>query len=230
MAAVLACGPGAVLSHASAAGLFDIRPDSVLIEVSVPGANKRRVPGVKVHRRRNLSGVGTFRGIPTTSPALTLIDLATQLGDIALERAVDQADANNVITVLALRDALDHQTRRPGLARLRALIDKRTFTLTDSVLERLFLRIAQQAGLPRPLTRKHVNGHRTDFHWPDLKLVVETDSLRYHRTPAQQTRDHLRDQAHLANGLTPARFTHAQVRYDAAHVVRTLRAIAQHLS
>ena len=225
MAAVLACGDGAVLSHSSAAALLGIRPMTVMTEVSVPGANKRRVRGVKVHRRRNLTDIGHCKNIPVTSPTLTLIDLATQLGDIALERAVDEADANDVITVIALRAQVDHQSRRPGLARLRALIDKRTFTLTDSVLERLFLPLAQRAGLPRPQTRKHLNGHRTDFHWPDRKLVVEADSLRYHRTAAQQTRDIRRDQAHLANGLTPVRFTHAQIAHDPDHVVKTLRAV-----
>lgn len=224
MAAVLACGDDAVLSHSSAAALLGIRPVHAVIEVSVPA--QRRVPGVRVHRRAALTDVGTCHGIPVTSPTLTLIDLATQLSDMALERAVNDADANNVITVLALRQELDHQPRRPGLGRLRTLIDHRTFTLTDSVLERLFLPLAQQAGLPRPLTRHMVSGHKVDFFWPDLKLVVETDGLRYHRTPAQQARDRKRDHAHLANGLTTVRFTHAQVRHDPNHVVDTLRSAA----
>ena len=185
----------------------------------------RNVRGIRSHRRRNLTQIGRFDNIPVTSPALTLIDLATQLSDTALERAVDEADARHVISVPALRDALEQQTCRPGLARLKKLIDASTFTLTDSVLERLFLPLAQQAGLPRPVTRKHLNGYRTDFHFPDRKLVVEADSLRYHRTPAQQTRDNERDHTHLANGITPVRFTHRQIRYEPQHVVDTLRAL-----
>jgi len=71
-----------------------------------------------------------------------------------------------------------------------------------------------------------VSGFRVDFYWPDLGLVVETDGLRYHRTPTEQARDRLRDQAHVAAGLAPLRFTHWQVRYDPKQVERTLRAAA----
>ena len=84
-------------------------------------------------------------------------------------------------------------------------------------------------GLGLPETGVRVNGFKVDFYWPDLKLVVETDGLRYHRTPAQQQRDRLRDQAHLAAGLTPLRFTQAQVRFEAAHVERTLLNVAGRL-
>jgi very-short-patch-repair endonuclease len=71
-----------------------------------------------------------------------------------------------------------------------------------------------------------VNGFRVDFFWPELGLVVETDGLRYHRTPAQQARDRIRDQAHAAAGLVPLRFTYAQVAFEAAHVKRVLAAVA----
>jgi very-short-patch-repair endonuclease len=68
-----------------------------------------------------------------------------------------------------------------------------------------------------------------DFYWPDLGLVVEADGLRYHRTPAQQTKDRIRDQAHLVAGLTPLRFTHAQVRFEPGYVKATLAAAARQL-
>ena len=74
-----------------------------------------------------------------------------------------------------------------------------------------------------------MNGFRVDFYWPDLGLIVETDGLRYHRTPAQQTRDRLRDQAHAAAGLTTLRYTHSQVAFDACHVEATLTAVARRL-
>jgi len=112
---------------------------------------------------------------------------------------------------------------------LRALLDRRTFRLTDSELERRFLPLVDAVRLARPLTRQRVNGFRVDFFWPDLRLVVETDGLRYHRTPAQQARDRLRDQAHLAAGFTPLRFTHAQVRFEPAHVRETLAAVVSRL-
>jgi very-short-patch-repair endonuclease len=120
--------------------------------------------------------------------------------------------------------------RRPGVGVLRALLDINTFTLTDSELERRFLPIVRQAGLPAPETGRHVNGYRVDFYWPHLGLVVETDGLRYHRTPAQQAKDRIRDQAHAAAGLTPVRFMRAQVKYDRAHVRATLEAVARRLA
>jgi very-short-patch-repair endonuclease len=79
------------------------------------------------------------------------------------------------------------------------------------------------------LTGRRINGFKVDFYWPDLGLVVETDGLRYHRTPAQQARDRSRDQAHTAAGLTCLRFTHAQVRYEPEQAEKTLRAVARRL-
>jgi very-short-patch-repair endonuclease len=115
------------------------------------------------------------------------------------------------------------------VAIVRTTLDRRTFMLTDTELERRFLVIARRAGLPRPQTQQRLNGFRVDFYWPDLRLVVETDALRYHRTPAQQAKDRVRDQAHAATGLTPLRFTRAQVRFEPEHVARTLAAVAGRL-
>ena len=157
-------------------------------------------------------------GIPTTRPARTLVDLATELDAGALERAVNEADKHYLIDPDSLRDGLDDFTGEPGVRPLRALLDRQTFHLSDSELERLFRPIATAAGLPPPHTKAMVNGFEVDFHWPDLGLVIETDGLRYHRTPSAQTRDRLRDQTHTAAGLTPLRFTHWQVKYDRAHI------------
>jgi very-short-patch-repair endonuclease len=115
------------------------------------------------------------------------------------------------------------------MAILGRLLDRHTFTLTDSQLERRFLPIARRVGLSRPKTGFVVNGFKVDFYWPELGLVIETDGLRYHRTPAQQARDRLRDQTHGAAGLTTLRFTHAQVAFDRDHVGETLAAVARRL-
>jgi very-short-patch-repair endonuclease len=112
---------------------------------------------------------------------------------------------------------------------LRDVLDRATFALTDSELERWFLAIAHRAGLPKPLTQQRVNGYRVDFFWPDLGLVVETDGLRYHRTATQQQSDRIRDQAHSAAGLTPLRFTHAQVMFEPAEVARVLESVHRRL-
>ena len=101
--------------------------------------------------------------------------------------------------------------------------------LTESELEQLFLPIARRAGLGLPITRALVNGFKVDFYWPELGLVVETDGLRYHRTPAQQARDRIRDQTHSAAGLTPLRFTHAQVRFETEYVEATVAKVARRL-
>jgi len=159
----------------------------------------------------------------------TLLDQATFLDPALLERAVNEADRCGLIDPEALSHALDAYSCQPGVARLRDVVDRRTFRLTDSELERRFLRVVERAGMPFPQTQQQLNGFRVDFYWPDLGLVVETDGLHYHRTPAQQARDHLRDQTHLAAGLTPLRFTHAQVRYEAQYVRATLRAVMQRL-
>ncbi len=231
MAAVLACGPGAVLSHDSAAALFGIGSEhGVQIEVSVgPGWDRRR-PGIRVHRRRfGRRAIGTFDGIPVTSVVQTLVDLAGRHDRLTVERMVDEADRLDLITPPRLRAALPDHRGEPGVARLRAWLDRRTFRLTRSRLERLFLPMARGVGLPVPETKVWVNGFEVDFLWRDLRLVVETDSLRHHRTPAQQSRDHLRDQRHTAAGYTCLRFTHEQVRYEPEHVRSVLGDVARRL-
>ncbi len=232
MAAVLACGDGAVLSHGSAAALLGIGEErGDLIEVSLRSDTVRRRPEIRVHRRPGLrdEDVGLCDRIPVTSPAQTIIDLAAGLDRISVERLVDEADRLGCISPPALREALDARPGVPGVARLRNWLDRRTFRLTRSRLERLFLPMAREVGLPVPATKVWVNGFEVDFHWPDLRFVVETDSLRHHRTPAQQARDRLRDQAHTVAGYTNLRFTHEQVRYEPEQVRATLRPVARRL-
>jgi very-short-patch-repair endonuclease len=234
MAAVLYCGPTALLSHESAAALWRIRleprrpPGSPSpIHVSLDAAVFRQSDGIRIHRRSNLTPAdrATHHDIRVTSPVCTLVDLAATLPRGEVEAAIGEADKLDLVNPEDLRAALDDLPRRPGLAKLRKLLDRHTFRLTDSELERLFLPIARRVGLPPPLTRRWVNGYRVDFFWPGLGLVVETDGLRYHRTPAQQARDRRRDQVHTAAGLTPLRFTHYEVRFEAGHVEAVLKKV-----
>ena len=162
------------------------------------------------------------RNIPVTTPVRTLIDLATELEDRPLERAVNQADVHDLVDPEALRKALAERTGEPGVKRLAALLDRHTFRLSDSDLEIYFRPLAAQAGLPVPETKAWVLGFEVDFHFPDLGLVVETDGLRYHRTAAEQARAVKRDQTHVAAGLRVLRFTHWQIAYEAAYVVEVL--------
>lgn len=232
MAAVLGCGPRAVLSHGSAAALWGVVAASPgWIEVSVPFISPRERPGVRVRRRPKLRArdVAIHKGIPVTVPVLTLIDFARRASDKRLERAINEADRLDLVDPESLAAALDDFPGQPGVGRLRRLLDQRTFRLTDSELERCFLLLVADLGLPVPLTGQQLSGFKVDFYWPDLGLVVETDGLRYHRTPAQQARDLARDQAHLAAGLVPARFTHWQVRYEREYVRSTLLAVVRRI-
>jgi very-short-patch-repair endonuclease len=228
MAAVLACGPEAVLSHESAAALWGLRDRERAIELSVPRA--RRATVFTVHRRRPevLADATTRDRIPVTSPLRALVDLAVGARSPDIERLVNQADKLDLIDPETLRGALVDM-REPGVPALRKILDTATFVLTDTELERLFVPIARRAGLPKPRTQRYLGDARVDFHWRELDLVVETDGLRYHRTPAQQARDIERDNEHRACSRVPVRFTHDQVKHRPHYVEQTLVAIVRTL-
>jgi very-short-patch-repair endonuclease len=233
IAAVLACGPNALLSHQSAAELWGIRSlQGGPIHVSVPIERKPRVRGVRVHRRGKLTARDERlrRAIPVTSPVRTLADVADSISAKQLEAVVNAADKLDLVDPERLRQELVELRGQRGVPALVRLLDRRVFRLTDSELERRFLALVRSAGLPQPATRQVVNGFRVDFHWPDLGLVIETDGLRYHRTPSQQVRDRLRDQAHAAAGLTTLRFTHAQVHFEPHEVVDVLARVIGRLA
>jgi very-short-patch-repair endonuclease len=232
MAAILAAGEGARLCGQSMAEHLGFRP--LLggpIEVVIPAKCSRRVEGVIVHRF-DVPAAHQIEhdGIPGVSSVIALLALAPRLSIGDLERAINQADAEDVIDPETLRGELDAFAGRKGVVPLRDALDRRTFAMSRSELERRFRPIARRAGLPKPETCVKHNCFEVDFLWRELGLVVETDGLRYHRTPAQQQRDRLRDQAHQAVGDTPVRFTHGQVRYDPAHVEQILRRVTAGLN
>lgn len=230
LAAAMSCGPEAAISHESAAWLWRIRDAERRVEVTVPLHVRRRRPDIAIYQRTlPASERTTHEGVPVTTVHRTLLDLASRIGRGQLEAAINAADKLDLTNPEQLRAALDDFAHRPGVTTLRRVLDRRTFTFTASELERWFLPLARAAGLPRPLTSRYVNGFEVDFYWPDLGLVVETDGLRYHRTPATQARDRLRDQTHARAGLTPLRFTHEQIRYDSRRVRATLSDVARRL-
>jgi very-short-patch-repair endonuclease len=226
MAALLASGEGAVLSHGSAAALWGFgREPAGWIEVSARSASARRRPGLHVRRRPTLRAeeVTARDGIPVTSVSLTLVDLAARHRDETLERMVSEADRLDLIDPERLRASLRLHRGRRGVAGLRLLLDRLSFRLSASELEQRLLAIVRAGDLPFPETRRYANGHEVDFLWPELGLVVESDGLRYHRTPMTQLRDRRRDHAHVAAGLTQLRFADYQVRYEPEYVAATLR-------
>jgi len=229
VAALVACGPGAVLSHRSAAALWGIGDEPRgLVEVSLPAATRSRQPGIRAHRRTALrpDEITEHEGIAVTSPIRTLIDLATQLTPSRLERAVNEADKLERVRADALYAALADHGGEPGIGPLRRLLDPLHFRLSDSELERAMRPVAKRAGLPVPETKVWVNEFEVDFFWPELGIVVEADGLRYHRTASQQRRGLQRDQAHIAAGLWPLRFSHWQIASEPDHVRKVLRQVA----
>lgn len=228
-AAVLACGPMALLSHGSAAALWGIEPGETRgLEVLVPYSTVRLRPGLLTHRSRRIEGEDRAErlGIPATSPARTVLDLAARLTSVRTEAAVNSVGQLGLASPDELRSFALSRRGLPGAAPLRRLLDRYAFELTDSELERKFLRLVRSAKLPSPEVGASVNGFKVDFLWRDLGIVVETDGLTYHRMPQRQTRDRRRDQTHSAAGLVPLRFTHWQVAKEPSEVVKVLRAVA----
>lgn len=233
MAAVLACGDGAMLSHRSAAALWGIGAERRgVVDISVTRRAELKRVGLRVRGRPSLAATNrtTRNGIPVTSPTQTLVDLASELPEREVERAINEADKRDLIDPEALRAELDSHVGEPGAPLLCRLLDKRTFRLSDSDLEILFRPIAMTAGLPLPLTKQTVNGFEVDFYWPNLGLVIETDGLRYHRTPSTQARDAQRDRAHVLAGMTPLRFTHYEIKYESPKVEAELAQISRRLA
>jgi hypothetical protein len=155
LTAVLSCGADAVLSHASAAALWGVReararaPIDVVVPVSLP----RRRPGVRAHRTELGRGERVrHRGVPVVSPARMLLHQAARVSTRELEADINAADALGLISPGALREALPGFAGQTGVAALRELIGRHSFTLTDSELERRFLPIARRIGLPEPRT------------------------------------------------------------------------------
>jgi very-short-patch-repair endonuclease len=232
MAAVLACGDDAVLSHRSAAELWGIaHEEKGRIDVTVRRRSFPHRTGLKVRSRPSLpsrSLTSRFR-IPVTSPVQSLIDLATELKPLRLERSVNEADVRDLVDPETLRESLDGYVGIPGVKTLRTMLDRHTFRLSDSDLEVLFRPLALSAGFSLPLSKHVLLGYEVDFWFPDQGLVVETDGLRYHRTPSQQARMVRRDQKHQAAGLRVLRFTHWQIAHSPTEVIEVLQTIRPHL-
>ena len=234
MAAALACGDGAVLSHASAAALWEIRPTDGVVHVTVPTAGGRHRPALCVHRDPRLAAdeVTTRHGIPVTTVARTLLDLAATLAPRALQRALDEAAVRRWLDI-ALFDALI--ARHAGhhrAAKLRDALDghRPGTTLTRSELEERFLELCRTYDLPQPEVNARVAGLEVDFLFGTARLVVETDGWRFHGTRAAFERDRQRDATLTLAGYRVLRFTHRRVESDPAAVAAILAAATRSAS
>lgn len=231
MAAVLACGPGAVLSHRSAAALHELRRTGrATVDVTVPGDTTRRHPGIDVHRSRTLTpaDVTTVDGIPVTAIARTAFDLAAVLAQRPVEKAWEQAEVMEVLDLAAIADQLRRNPTAPGAAIVAALLAGYDAGLgpTESGLEDDFLELVRAAGLPVPRRQLWVDPGdgepmvRIDFAWPEQRLALETDSRRFHHTRARFEADRRKDQRLTLAGWQVIRVTDRQLADDPARIVR----------
>jgi hypothetical protein len=209
IAAVLAAGKDAVLSHVTAGGAWEMRPlGAGLIHVTVPGdPGRKRRPGLRVHRSRTLTppDTTTHLGIPITTPARTIIDLASSLQPLPLEQALDQADRRGLIDFAELKT-------RPIPRSLKAILARYTGpAFTRSELEDRFHAICDTHDLPRPTSNTIIEGEDVDFAWRAQRLVVEVDGYGYHRSPSRFENDRERDVMLTLAGWHVLRFTWTQV-------------------
>ena len=188
MAAVLACGPGTVLSHLSAAALWGIR-QSTRIEVTARTARKR--DGVIVHRAALRDDERTtHRGIPTTTVPRTLLDLSAVVRLADLRAALRQAEQLRLTDPLSLADLAERYPRRPGLSAIRALLQEASIgaKIIRSELEERFQAFLIKAGLPLPKTNRQIEGYEVDCVWPEQRLIVELDGRAVHDTSMGSSR------------------------------------------
>jgi Transcriptional regulator, AbiEi antitoxin len=228
LAAVLASGPGALLSHYSAAWLWNLastRP--IPIHVTSPSPRSNRPP-IRLHRASTLAGADRafHGGIPVTSVARTLLDQAAQVDERRLKRLVERAEEGRRFDLAAVDDALARNKGHRGHKLLRtalAIYEPPAFTRSDA--EGLLLGLLHDAGLPRPATGWNECGHELDFYWPDLRFGVELDFFETHGTREAFERDPLRDEDLALAGIETRRITGRRLEREPGRVVERLSAL-----
>lgn len=226
LAAVLACGDDVVVSHRSAAALWRlVSPPDGEVEVTVVAHHCRSRKGIRVHRADRLDRRDHRfrRGIPITSPARTMIDLAAQASAWELERVIAEAYALTLVTETELEAAADRAPKHAGVAALRAELRREGGPQwTQSEGERRMLKLLRAARLPLPRTQVRIAGWPADFLWPDQRLIVEVDGYPFHSGRRAFERDRRRDQAHIAAGYTVIRVTWRQLNEEPLVVIATI--------
>jgi hypothetical protein len=198
LAAVLAVGRGAVLSHGPAGQLNGIVPrrERFALHVSVIGNADRGPKGIVTHRPRNLEARDTITrlAIPTTSATRTVWDLATVISSLQTRRAFEQAEKQHRLDRRRLTELLEESPSRKGAGVIRELLAERPLPLaeTRSWLEELLVITCRDHGLPIPAVSVPLLGYEVDFLWPDARFVVEADGAD-HLNPGQRDRDNERD-------------------------------------
>ena len=230
LAAVLACGPGAVLSHLSAGALWGLVPaDGERPDVTVARTREGH-RGITVHRVGRPPRATRHRGIAVTTIAQTLLDLAATFTSARLERALGEAELHPFHDEAELERLVAASTGRRGVARLRRLLagHEAGAGMPRNIMERRFRKLCGDAGLPRPECNRRLLGHEIDFLWRDLGVAVETDGRSIHQRRAAFGRDRRRDRDLQLAGYVALRFTFAEVMREPALVVAALRRAVAH--
>jgi very-short-patch-repair endonuclease len=226
LAAVLACGESAVLSHATAAVAWDLLAADGVIHVTVAGdAGRARRRGIRVHRSATLTPADTttHRAIPITTPLRTVLDVAATLDGRRLEQVVDRAERH--IDFAELQRALTAHPTRPGSPSLQAVLSHYTVgsIVTRSEQEERFLRLCDDHRLPRPDVNTRIEGVEVDFVWRDARLILEVDGYKYHRLPSVFESDRERDALLTLAGWRVLRFTWRQITGRDAWIASIVR-------
>ena len=235
-AATLACGDGAVISHRSAAALLGLLNEGpAVIDVIAPPSRGRKIDGIRFHRVRppRRDEVGTVDGIPCTSPARTLVDLASVVGDWTLRGCFERAAQRKCLDIPAIEASADKGRR--GAKSLRALVEewRRAAPVAKkgrlkSPLEAKVLPLLVQRDLTAPLLNAPVQIAKgrieVDFLWPEQRFVLEADSRDFHGTAVAFERDRWRDRELLRAGYTVIRVTHRQAEREAAAIADAITA------
>jgi very-short-patch-repair endonuclease len=224
MAAVRACGERALLYGRAAGYLFGaLKGPAPPPEVTAP--IRRRVRGVKTRRSRvDARDATTYRGIPVTTVPRTLVDLAAVLRPDDLARAFHEAQVRHGTSPAQVEAVLNRRPKSPGAAKLRAVLHGDTPVLL-SRLEKRFLVLLREAGLPRPETNRPAGGYRVDCRWPDRRLTVELDSYRYHNSRHAWEQDRRREREARARGDEFRRYTWGDVHEQPEQTLAELRAL-----
>ncbi len=223
MAALLACGPGAALSHRSAAALWKITK-TWPSPVEVTAQSAHRMAGLRAHRSRTLAArdVTRHRGLWVTTPARTLIDLADILDDAALIRALNEAEVVRGLSLPELSAQIDRARGRRGAPRLRRWIEE-SDAPTRSAFEDEFLAFAKRFGLPRPEVNQLIAGRRVDMLWRWERLIVELDGYQFHGHATAFERDRERDADLILAGYVVLRLTWRRLRLEPEREAERLR-------
>jgi hypothetical protein len=228
MAALLAL-PDSVLSHQTAAALWRLRPSRGRTHITVPRRPGFRRPDIVIHRVRALDPRDVTRrdSFRVTTVARTLLDLAETLQPTDLHRAFEAAETEGVLDLRAIHDLMDRSRGRHGLRPLRALLEQTRAPepAARSELERLFLDLCHEHGIPRPLVNSLVEGHEVDACWPEAKLIIELDGHRFHGTRTAFERDRARDTALQLAGYRVVRITLRRLRHEPEEVAGDVRAL-----